>query len=133
MLTWENNGISPMITSMKSTHESVPFNHSVVIVCATGRRLKSVLRTTGRSLKSGLCTTSRRLKSGLCATAPRLQSGVPSLFEPWRRKWPLLSNHLLTSRLTFAQEDNGCPLGGRTSLRRPSRAGHRPLKVETRT
>ena len=30
VLTWGNNGISPPITPMKSTHESVPFKHSVV-------------------------------------------------------------------------------------------------------
>ena len=29
-LTWGNNSISPMITSMKSTHGSVPFKHNVV-------------------------------------------------------------------------------------------------------
>ena len=30
VLTWGNNVISPIITSMKSTHDSVPFKHSVV-------------------------------------------------------------------------------------------------------
>ena len=30
VLTWGNNGISPMVTSMRSTHESVLFKHSVV-------------------------------------------------------------------------------------------------------